>query len=318
VPALTRTCVLEDAPRPSWDSQSLINHRLPVLTHGGFTLVELLVALALLGVVATGIHRVLLASRRAAHAQSQWIDLQRNLRAAGTVLSAQFRELAASDSDIYAMSNGEIQMRAMRQFSVICREPPLGGRVVGLPLVVFRQATSGPRFAPLDSILVFYEDDEANGDDDGWVPGVVTHTVETSCPDGSPGDELAVNLRLPTATQRNSPGVIPRGAPIRGFEAVRYAAYRAGDGLWYLGLEVPGTSIQPLVGPLLESGGLELRYQDAAGNVTAVPARVGLVEIRVRGRTVGPVWNARQGRRAIAEDSVVLQVALRNNRSGEW
>src|SRR5207247_11402494 len=96
--------------------------RAPACTHPvplsrgrrGFTMVELLVALVLLGIVSAALYRVLVNNQRLYMAQTQRIDLSQNIRAAGSILPAEFRELDASEGDITAMSATSITIRAMR------------------------------------------------------------------------------------------------------------------------------------------------------------------------------------------------------------
>lgn len=285
---------------------------MPRLRPLGVTLVELLVALALLGVLGTSIGRLIAGISRMTHTQAQWLDVRRNLRVAETVLRSELRELAASDGDVHAMGANEIRFRAFRRLAVVCEEPALGGPPLGVRVVIAQDELSGDAFEPDDSLLIFYRGDLGTPDDDGWSPGAVVAATPSPCPSGGPGQALTVGLRFETG-QRNRPGAIPRGAAIRGFEAVRYAAYRGGDGLWYLGLQTPGATIQPVAGPLAGSGGLSLRYVDETGAPTGDPLRIAGVEIRVRGRTKDPLRRA--GSPPVpGVDSVVSWVALRNNR----
>src|SRR5207237_6623395 len=98
-----------------------------VLARRGFTLIELMIALVLLGIVSTAVYKVLVNNQRLYTAQTQTIDLQQNIRAAAAILPAEFRELDAADGDITAMGPDSIRMRAMRQLSFLCATPPLGG-----------------------------------------------------------------------------------------------------------------------------------------------------------------------------------------------
>src|SRR5213594_1611690 len=100
---------------------------MPLLRRRGFTLIELMVALVLLGIVAGGIYKVLVTNQQTYLAQTQRIDLQQNLRAGVTILPADFRELDPADGDILLMSATQIQLRAMRQLSFLCTPPVLGG-----------------------------------------------------------------------------------------------------------------------------------------------------------------------------------------------
>ena len=66
-----------------------------LLTRRGFSLIELVLALVILGIVAGAIYKVLLTNQQTYTAQTQGIDLQQNLRAGAALLPAEFRELNA-------------------------------------------------------------------------------------------------------------------------------------------------------------------------------------------------------------------------------
>src|SRR5882762_1237013 len=102
-----------------------------LLTRRGFTLVELMIAIVLLGIVSTALYKVMLNNQRTFAAQTQRIELQQNIRAAATILPAEFRELDAADGDITAMSATSITIRAMRQLAIVCTAPvlPAGGNL---------------------------------------------------------------------------------------------------------------------------------------------------------------------------------------------
>jgi len=61
----------------------------------GFTIIEVLVALVLLGLVSAALYRVLVNNQRSTWPRRQRIDLSQNIRAASTILPAEFRELDA-------------------------------------------------------------------------------------------------------------------------------------------------------------------------------------------------------------------------------
>lgn len=279
----------------------------------GLTLVELLVALVLLGAVTAGMLQVLGTNQRLSQAQTQRIDLQQNIRAAATILPAEFRELNASDGDIQAMSSTAITIRAMRQLAIICDPPALGGALGGLGMTIRARPFFGSRpFDPAtDSLLIYYEGDEGTRNDDGWALAALAGVASQICPDGSAGWRLTASLRL-VGSQLNQAGAIPNGAPVRGFETVTYRLYQGGDDKWYLGLQTAGGT-QPLVGPLNGGNGLTFAYYDSAGAVTAVPASVAEIEIQVRGQTAQPIRQP-GGQLGPLVDSVVTRVALRNNR----
>jgi len=274
-----------------------------------------MVALVLLGMISAAVYQVLVSDQRIYQAQTQKIDLQQNIRAAVTILPAEFRVLNASDGDIYAMGPDSIKIRAMRVFAVVCDTPVLGGALGGRGVTVRNALTFGSRAfnSATDSLLIYYEGNAGTRNDDGWVSGDLTATLAAPCVgDLRPGTKLTTNLKPFLLPKQNLPGAIPLGAPVWAFEVDTYRVYQAADGQWYLGLRNAG-GLQPLVGPLIGANGMTLSYFDAAGAVTAVPANVAQIEIRVRGQTAQPVRLA-DGRQMNQVDSIVTRVALRNNR----
>ncbi|MGH7426838.1 MAG: PilW family protein [Gemmatimonadales bacterium] len=289
----------------------------------GYTLIEMLVALVLLGIVSFGIYRVLVGNQRIYHAQVQRVELQQNIRAAADLLPAEIRELDANDGDLYAMSTTSLDIRAMRQLGFLCSAPVLPVGAVGT-FMVRRDLFFGARNFDVarDSLLLYYEGDEATRNDDGWVlarPTLITNGV---CPgDGRAAWQITATLVFGPG-QVNGGGTqrIQNGSPVRGFVPVRYQHYlSATDGRWYVGYDelTDAAAVQPLIGPLTANG-LTFAYYDSAGAVTANRALVQMIEVRLRAETAEPVHRAGAGGGGgglyTPVDSVVTRVALRNNR----
>ncbi len=296
---------------------------MPLLERRGFTLVELLIALVLLGIVSAGIYRVLLNNQRINQAQTARIELQQNIRAAVTILPAEFRELNATGSDITAMSATSITIRAMRQFAFVCNTPVIAGNTVTMTIRV--APFYGPRDFSIatDSVLVSYEGDQGDRNDDQWLRGNITSiTNNVPCvPDGAPGRQFVTTLSFaaPAAVPGlpNVPapvaqtGNIQSGAPVRGFETVTYKLYQASDGKWYLGYQ-GASSTQPLIGPVT-SNGVTFAYYDNTGAVTGTAALVSQIGITVRAQTSQPIEQENVGL-VTPVDSITTRVTLRNNR----
>ena len=287
----------------------------------GFTMIELLVALVLLGLVSAALYRVLVNNQRLYMDQTARIDLSQNIRAAGTILPAEFRELDASEGDIAAMSATSISIRAMRWLGFACTPPALGGVLNGTSLIVRGGAPGQPLFYGArgidntkDSLLIYYDGNVNSRADDFWAVASITATPNgQNCPDGQNGQRLITTINL-LGLGPNVAGAIPIGAPVRGFERVVYQLYQpAGDTSWYVGFQPAGQSMQPLIGPVLTNG-LTFQYYDVNGNVTAVRNQVARIDITVRARTAAAVRAGGQADRATVVDSVVTSVALRNNR----
>ncbi|HET7790453.1 MAG TPA: prepilin-type N-terminal cleavage/methylation domain-containing protein [Gemmatimonadales bacterium] len=289
-----------------------------MLNRRGFTLVELLIALVLLSIVSLGIYKTLMNNQRIYIAQTQHIDLQQNIRAAATILPAEFREIDARDSDISAMSPTAITFRAMRVFGFACDPPALGAggsNPSNLNLTV-REAPAPPYgsrdFANGDSILLYYEGNTGSVNDDSWIRGKITAApVSLICTDTKAGEKLVVSLQFSTG-QSNVSGAVTSNAPIWGFETVTYRVYKpAGDSLYYVGYQ-NSSGTQPIIGPLASDQGLNLVYMDSLGNVTADRTKVAQIQITLRGRTQQYIRQT-SGTYGAAVDSVITTVALRNN-----
>ena len=284
----------------------------------GLSLVELLVALVILGLVTASLYRVLVNNQRVYQAQTQRIDLQQNIRAAVTILPAEFRELDAYDGDILAMGPDSIRIRAFRVLGFICNAPNLPLLpLVGQQITVRNSLLFGSRgfIAGSDQVMVYYEGDEGVRTDDAWTaPTLLTASGSQNCPDGAPGTRLTL-LNL-TITPLPVPLVInglTRGSPVRAFEPVTYRLWQGLDSRYYIGLRT-SSGIQPLVGPILANG-LSFAYYDSTGTVTATPSLVSSIGITVRAQTVQPVQvSAGSTAKELAVDSITTRVALRNNR----
>lgn len=277
------------------------------------TMIELLIALVLMGIVSAALIKALSTHQRTYAAQTQKIELQENIRAGASILPAEFRELNATDGDILSMTSSSITVRAMRQLSFLCAEPVLG--LANVSLIV----RNAPRFTvratdpSSDSLLVYYEGDEATRADDGWVTGPAAAEVAAVCPDGSRGTLLITKLGFAgPPNQINQTGRIQSGAPMRTFVPVTYSLYTETDGRNYVGYDERGGGAQPLIGPLL-SNGLEFVYYDSTGALTNQRDRVAAIEIRLRAETNQAIHKA-DGSVGRMVDSVTTWVSLRNNR----
>jgi prepilin-type N-terminal cleavage/methylation domain-containing protein len=300
----------------------------------GFTLIELLVALVLLGLVTASVYRVLVNNQRMYLAQTQRIDLAQNIRAASNILPAEFRELDASEGDIIAMGPDFLEIRAMRWTGFICQIPVLGGALNPVTMTVRGGAPGTPLFfasRPIniatDTMLIYYDGNQSVRTDDfwarGWFVGANPITAQ-NCPavppaPGLPGGPAQAGIQVTMGVNLlglgpNAAGAITVGAPVRGWERVRYQLYQQpGDTSWYIGYKPGNGTMQPLIGPLL-SNGMSFQYFNSAGAITAVPAQVARIDIVVRARSVQAVKKNGQVSKKAIVDSVTTSVTLRNNR----
>ncbi|HKC38576.1 MAG TPA: prepilin-type N-terminal cleavage/methylation domain-containing protein [Gemmatimonadales bacterium] len=292
----------------------------------GFTMVELLVALVLLGLVSAALYRVLVNNQRLYMAQTQRIDLSQNIRAAANILPAELREIDASEGDIVSMTPTRLEIRAMRWLGFACVQPAMGGVLTPITMVIRGGTPGQPLFfgarginIATDTMLIYYDGDPTSRNDDYWARGEFTGVAPAAvnCPDPivppQPGRLVTFNLKL-LGLGVNQSGAIPIGAPVRGYEHVIYQLYQpAGDTSFYVGFQPAGGTMQPLIGPVLTNG-LTFQYFNANGVVTAVASQVARVDITVRARTVSAVRRGGMAAAATIVDSITTSVALRNNR----
>ena len=300
--------------------------RMSARARRGFTMVELLVALVLLGLVSAALYRVLVNNQRLYMAQTQRIDLSQNIRAAANILPSELREIDASEGDIIAMSPTRLEIRAMRWIGFTCVAPVLGGALNPVTMVIRGGAPGQPLFfgargmnVVSDTMLIYYDGNPTTRNDDYWARGTFTGVAPAAvnCPDPTappqPGQLVTFNLNL-LGLGINAAGAIPVGAPVRGYEHVIYQLYQpAGDTSFYIGFQPAGGTMQPLVGPVLTNG-LTFQYYAADGSVTAVKNQVARVDITVRARTTSAIRGGGQAPAATVVDSISTSVALRNNR----
>ena len=277
----------------------------------GFTLVELMVGLLLLGIISVGIYRVLVKNQQLYQTNAQKVDVGQNLRAAAAILPAELREIDAADSDIVGMGSDSMRIRAFRVMGVSCGVPVLGAGLTGLTLNVRQAMTYGVRnFQTGDSILIFYDGDSTKQSDDAWVPGVITAgpAASTCATDLKASYLMTVSLR--SNGWANTVGGILKGAPVRAFETVTYRNTQATDGKYYVSYR-NSSGLTPLVGPLTSSG-LAFAYYGSNGSVTATRTAVTRIQIALSYLSSATVRQA-NGSMDNIRQSDTLQVALRNN-----
>ncbi len=208
----------------------------------GTGLAELLVALALAGVILAAATRSLvqhLALHRTRDARSRAEEIVREVH---DVLRA---ELGHAAGDVRVLGDTAIEVASMRILARACHQEP-----ARLVLPATEPSWSAPRAG--DSLAVM--DTLVRSEWRTIIAAAGIHRASAECPAG--GTRVTLGTSLPAT-------VPARAVPARVWRTVRYMAYRAGDGSWWLGerqcLSGCGAA-QPIAGPLLSpaQGGLRL------------------------------------------------------------
>ncbi len=278
----------------------------------GFTLIELMVAIVLAGIVLGSIYQTLQNNQRFYRSESQVLDVQQGVRAVAQLLPSELREVDAVAGDILAMGPDSITIRALRNTYFICAPPVVAsGKIITRNSQVYGYRAADPT---RDRALVFRDGNTQRMSDDTWQDYTITSIVPGAlCTDGT-GAGTTINLAGPTSMLDS----VTIGSPVRTYEQITYRLYVDSTGVAWLGVRdfVSGTwgEVSPVAGPLNATGGIALAYYDSTGAVTAVPTSVAQIELVVRGMSETPIMI--QGRRANLQkyqDSITVWVALRNN-----
>lgn len=290
----------------------------------GFSLVELIVILALSTIVMGGLTSVLVRQQRFYRGTADLIETRSQIRQAAGIIPSDLRGVSTIGGDILAISDTSMVFWATIGQAVACLATPLATTITIPPLVLqnnntLASFTTTPGLG--DTVYVYHNGaTDAAADDYWWPYGILgpPTTVTSACA------VLAFTGVLDQNTPRYSfmlseplRADISVGTPLRFVRRTRYSLYQADDMSWYLGYCSPDCvgAPQPIAGPFLSGSGankgVSFSYQNAAGAVTATPADVAQVSIVVRGQTQGTVDMGGYGNTQVG-DSLRFSVAIRN------
>jgi prepilin-type N-terminal cleavage/methylation domain-containing protein len=271
----------------------------------GFTLTELLVSLALSGLVGGVAIRVLLRQHWAGVSQSERGALQGSLRAGMFYLMSELRELGgtAGDPDILAFAPESLTYRAMRGNGLACA---IGPNYVSLDASHFSGYRS-PQ-AGRDSLLLHQEGRSDTVGDDHWLHLPVTSVSGGSC-SGTPALQLSTSIDT-VLTPLATFGPLE---PARTFEIMQIKLYQSAGDYWLGARSVSaGETIQPLIGPLTASG-LAMVFFDSSGSVATTAETIRSIDVTLRGLSANPIrTGAGFGSAQRRVDSLTTRVGLRN------
>jgi prepilin-type N-terminal cleavage/methylation domain-containing protein len=277
----------------------------------GFTLVEVMIALVIMGIVTGAIYRLLNTNQRISLAQAEQVTLQSNVRTGSLVVPNELRELntvlgagPGPQNDIIVGKPDAITYRAMRGLGFVCQAPG------ATELRLAESSWTGLRGpdAARDDLYLFIDKDTDDDEDDIWAPvdvTGVTYSVD-ACGGATAGYTLTV-AGLPADP-------IHINTPVRLFELMEVKLYADAAGEWWLGARSVNLEpdLQPVLGPLTNDGFL-LKYLDSNGDETADLAAVMSIRVTVRGLTDRAVRGGGFGAIGHPEEALATQVLLRNS-----
>ncbi len=304
----------------------------------GFTLVEILVVLVLMGIFAAAMVNLLLRQQRFYNSTSQVILTRQQIRQATFMLPADLRGMSRAGGDLAVMTDSSIEFRSVFGTSVACMVNTAGAWISTVPVrLVKGSAMTSWKVSPAvnDSVALYDDGASIGAQDDGWrfsritAVSLVTGDNVNGCPVASRLDSI-VDLTASNPSYHLTISPAPtattlQGASIRLFRRVHYSLWRwATDGKWYLAYydcvpnRVPVCNTpQPIAGPLRPyaapgtTSGLEFTYYDSTGAVTAVKAQVARISVVARGQGETTI-NLTGAAPIPLRDSLRIEVGLRN------
>jgi prepilin-type N-terminal cleavage/methylation domain-containing protein len=264
----------------------------------GFTLVELLIVMVILGVVGAAFVRALTSASRVSQAQAEKSNMQANLRAGGGLLPSELREINIDglSTDLLGLSKDSVSYRAMRRLGLACAAS-------GTTVKVRNTNSFGiSNYAVGDSLLLFVESVDSSTTDDIWVIRGVKGVANGTCPDGTAATQLTVDATAPAGLQFD--------APVRTFEDMTLKIYQT-DGRWWLGARSNSNAIQPVLGPLSNADST-FGFRTTNGAATTTPANVRVIEATLHGETGAAISKSGYDTRQLNQDSLKIRIRLRN------
>ncbi|KPK81435.1 MAG: hypothetical protein AMS25_06680 [Gemmatimonas sp. SM23_52] len=244
----------------------------------GFTLVEVLVAMTLTGMVVAGTLQALSAQKKFYARQSRILDARHAMRASATILSSELREASATGGDLYAIGSDSVALRSTVGFGTACTVTVVSATQ---SVISLSHVSGHVRLDAADSALVFVEN-TASGADDAWQAFRVSAVSFTgpACANGGAPERVV--------TVAGDLSGVWVGAPVRLFRPYVFGLFEM-DQRWWLGRRnrEGGSEYVPVAGPLAPPSydGLKLTYLGPDGTETSNRTQVFRVDISLRAPT---------------------------------
>lgn len=294
----------------------------------GFSVIEILVAVAVMSVVGAVILTTISRQQRLLHAAAEELEMRGSVRDAISVLGEEIRGASARDT-VRLMSDSAIEFFSALGSSVVCASPSssdISLAPVASPGFSLTSWLAVPDTG--DLALVYRAGSSTPGTWERYrILVTQSRSTQTTCPAASGlSDAPGASASTFVLTLSPPPSVPVPGSPVRFIRRGRYSLYRSSDKLWYLGYRrcnAIGPSIcggiQPVSGyyrPFsrdTSQTGILFRFLDAAGGTIAPgadPLRLARVQISVHATSSVPVPLDVKAKNAA--DSMTVSAALRN------
>ncbi len=276
----------------------------------GFTLIEMLIAIVLLGMVSVLLFGVMTTAQRLSRTQAQQTLISGNMRTGELLVPYELRQINISPagvSDISAMGSDSITYRAMRGTGVACSITASEVRILTSTWYAYRNPV-----ASRDTLLLFLEADPNLSSDDVWVPLPISSVNMASTCGARSAIALGTTINVVTYPLLS---FLPTGvteAPARTFETMQLKLMTSG-GQNFIGARSVsnGDALTAAVGPVASSG-LRMTFYDSTGAATTNVGRVRTVDVAVIGQSDGLARASATSGLTTLQDSMTTRVSLRN------
>jgi len=304
------------------------------MKHRGFTLVELLIATAIVGVAAAFMTVTVVRQQRFYSGAGEVLGVRAELRDGADILVNDLRSASIAMFGLPLMTDTAAEMISIIGSSVACAVP--AGAAIELPpttLAAGHTLTSLLAQPDTGDFALIYGAGESP-DSGKWethrIASFTSRSVTTTCSPATgftdAADALSSNSAFLLTLASNPSDRVRKGAPIHFLRRARYSLYKSSDGEWYLGYRRcsiaspnPCSAVQPVSGPYrkLQTGsepGMSFRYYDPFGAElidASQSSRVARIEIVLRGQSRTRVAFSGDKKHSW-RDSVIVSVAPRN------
>lgn len=290
----------------------------------GLTLVEMMIAITVLGIVGAALTSILTRQQRFYRDASETVVVRRELRRGASLLPTDLRAISTAGGDLLEATPTGFTMRATIGSGIVCDK---GTQWVDLvPMELSNHTLTSWYSTPQvnDTVFVFNEGPEDGAGDDSWSQHALTGVpvLSTSYCSGTPfvlaADAGRPKIRL--TVDGTVPSDVDIGAAVRITRPVRYTVYQpSGAGDWYLGYEEhDGTgwsAREPIAGPLTGGDDARFRYYDTLGvartpTTPALRTSVARVDVRLQASGQSDLLRLRGGEPL--QDSLSFRIGIRN------
>jgi type II secretory pathway pseudopilin PulG len=292
----------------------------------GVALPEIIVVLALIGVLGSAIGLTLIRQQRFYRSTSELLQVREGVRDAMELLTTDIRGMSATDT-VRLAADSAIEFFANIGSSIVCQTSGVNG--VGLPGSAPRRGNALTAFLirPDTGDMVLFLRDSGEWERHG-ISGFGDSPLATACSGSSfsPPEIASVGKGFLLELSSTLNPEVKAGTPVRFIRRGRYSLYHASVGRWYLGYRrcnALGSSvcgaIQPLSGPYRDYSsdprgtGLLFEYFGESGDHLASGASpLDIARVDVTARAESRQRIVVEGRVTTPADSATVAIAIRN------